>query len=292
MRHVATFIAPPGTVLPISPLVTALHASDAPTWLEPGRACDVYLHDAPDLILRSKVLTICNKMGVDCIIQENATRAKHLLISDMDSTMIGQECIDELADCVGLKPQVSAITERAMRGELDFPSALRERVALLKGLDESALQEVFDKRITLMPGAKILVATMRARGAHCVLVSGGFQFFTARVAKALRFDAEEANQLLVENGKLTGKVVEPILDKNSKCAALHRVCTEKNIPLSAALAIGDGANDLPMLLDAGLGVAYHAKPVVREAAKATIDFNDLTALLFAQGIPKTEWVNG
>ena len=204
--------------------------------------------------------------------------------------MIAQECIDELADKVGLKAHVAAITERAMNVELDFKAALRERVLLLKDLPAQTLQDVFDNHITLMPGAKALVATMKAHGATTHLVSGGFTFFTERVAKALGFDTDEANILELAEGKLSGTVREPILDKDSKRASLERHAAQHNLPLSATLAVGDGANDLPMLLAAGLGVAYHAKPVVEAQAPASIRFNDLSALLYLQGIPKDEWV--
>lgn len=290
MRHVVTLISSPGTLLELAPFVTLLGQHDQCVWLEEGRAADLYytLPIAP--MLRSMLQHICSNLGVDCIIQRREGREKKLLISDMDSTMIAQECIDELADKVGLRAHVSAITERAMRGELDFKAALRERVALLKDLPAAALEEVYATRITLMPGARALVQTMRQRGAHCVLVSGGFTFFTQRVAKAIGFHADEANRLVLRDGLLTGEVEEPILDKESKRESLLRHATTKGVPLARSMAVGDGANDLPMLQTAGLGVAFHAKPIVAEAAHASIRFNDLSALLFAQGIPKHDWV--
>lgn len=290
MRHIVTLIASPGSVLDIAPFVTLLGQPDSITWLEENRACDLSLTRAPDPMLRNMLQQACSKWGVDYAVQPLPGREKQLLISDMDSTMIEQECIDELADCVGLKARVSAITERAMRGELDFAAALRERVALLKDLPAEALQDVYDRRITLMPGARTLVQTMKARGAYCLLVSGGFTFFTSRVAADLGFDAEEANRLILSHDKLTGEVAAPILDKHSKRIALHRIAAARHLPLSATLAVGDGANDLPMLLDAGLGVAYHAKPLVVKAARAAIHYNDLSALLLMQGIPRHAWV--
>ncbi len=291
MHTVITLISSPGTLLELPPFVTVLGEHERAQWLEDGRAVDLYYPHPPSDLLRSTLQQLCSNLRVDHIIQPSEGREKKLLISDMDSTMIEQECIDELADRVGLKAHVSAITERAMRGELDFPAALRERVGLLKGLDEKELEHVFAHNITLMPGAKELVRTMTARGAHCVLVSGGFTFFTSRVARALGFHADEANILELEAGKLTGTVREPILDKDSKREALHRIAQQKNLPLSATLAIGDGANDLPMIKDAGLGIAYHAKPVVVQQAAAAIHYNDLTAALFAQGIARKDWMN-
>lgn len=279
----------PGTLLELPPFVTVLGEYERAEWLEDGRAVDLYYPQPPSALLRSTMRTLCSKLRVDHIIQPSENREKKLLISDMDSTMIEQECIDELAERVGLKAHVSAITERAMRGELDFPTALRERVGLLKGLAEQQLQQVFEQNITLMPGAKELVLTMAARGAHCVLVSGGFTFFTSRVARALGFHADEANILEIEAGKLSGTVRDPILDKDSKREALHRIAQQKGLPLSATLAIGDGANDVPMIKAAGLGIAYHAKPIVVEQAAAAIHYNDLTAVLFAQGIARKDW---
>lgn len=261
-------------------------------WLEPDLAADIFLPRAPDAAQRRALADCLAGTPFDFILQPAEGREKRLLISDMDSTMIEQECIDELAGFVGLKAHVAAITERAMNGELDFKAALRERVALLKDLPESALQQAYEAHITLMPGARTLVQTMKARGAYCLLVSGGFRFFTGRVAAAIGFDAEEANQLEIAQGKLTGRVIEPILDKASKRESLHRAAAARGLPLSATLALGDGANDLPMLLDAGLGIAFHAKPAVREAAHHSVTHHDLTAALYAQGIAKKDWVLG
>lgn len=283
MRHVLTLIAAPDSILNSKEAVTLLSLGRQ-HWLKKDVACDVLVPDD-----KLHVPALITAADFDYVLQPLATREKKLLIADMDSTMIEQECIDELADLVGKKKQVAAITERAMNGELDFKAALRERVALLKGLTQADLTKVFKERITLMPGARPLIQTMKARGATTVLVSGGFKFFTSRVAQAIGFDTDEANRLDAKDGLLTGKVMEPILDKDAKRAALHRVAREKNIPLSASLAIGDGANDIPMLADAGLGVAYHAKPVVRAQAKAQINFNDLSALLYVQGIAPAQW---
>ncbi len=227
---------------------------------------------------------------IDINLFDASHRRKRLLIADMDSTIIQQECIDELADFAGKRREISAITERAMQGELDFESALKERVAMLKGLSESVLEEAFDERIALTPGAKVLVQTMNKAGAVTALVSGGFTFFTARVGAACGFKITQANGLLLENGRLTGAVAEPILGRMAKQNALLRLAGENEIDLADTLAVGDGANDLAMLERAGLGVAFHAKPAVAEAAHVRIDHGDLTALLFLQGIPQSEFV--
>lgn len=290
MRHVVTLVASSPNLIKPEALVTNLAGVAKWRWLEEPVACDVFFEKTPSPALLESLQLACTAAGVDMISQPVEGREKKLLISDMDSTMIGQECIDELADCLGLKAPVAEITERAMNGELDFKQALAERVALLKGLPERELQTVFDQRITFTPGAKILVQTMRARGAHAVLVSGGFTFFTTRVAEALGFHAQEANQLGIQDGKLSGTVLPPILDKQSKKEALLRIAQEKNIPLGLSLAIGDGANDIPMLQTAGLGVAYRAKPTVQREVAVKLNFTDLTSLLYAQNIPRDHWV--
>lgn len=207
-----------------------------------------------------------------------------LLIADMDSTIIENECIDELADAVGLKDQVSAITERAMRGELDFEAALRERVGMLKGLPETALQDVYDSRIRLTPGAREMTDALHARGIKCVLVSGGFTFFTGRIAEAAGFDAHHANTLDVADGRLTGTVGEPILGADAKLATMRRYADEMGIGLDQVIAVGDGANDLPMIQAAGYGIGFCAKPKVAEAARYRIDERDLTRVLDIAGL--------
>ena len=207
-------------------------------------------------------------------------RRKKLLVADMDSTIINVECLDELADMAGLRPQIAAITEQAMRGELEFESAFRTRVGMLKGLPLSALQRTYDERVRLNPGAKSLIATMRAHGAHTLLVSGGFGFFTQRVAQAAGFHAERSNALLDNGTHLTGAVGEPIMGREAKLMALEQVAASLKLNLSETIAVGDGANDLDMIEAAGLGVAYHAKPVVAQTAGAIIAHNDLTALLY------------
>jgi phosphoserine phosphatase len=221
--------------------------------------------------------------GVDWAITPAANRRKRLLISDMDSTIIGQECLDELADFAGLKAEVSAITERAMRGELDFEGALTQRVAMLKGLGLEALAACHEERVRLNPGARELVATMKAHGARCVLVSGGFRYFTSRVAAMAGFEADRANTLIDDGVKLTGDVGRPILGREAKLAALLEETSALGGTANDALAMGDGANDLDMIKAAGLGVAYKAKPVVAAQTRARIEHTDLRAALFFQG---------
>lgn len=292
--HVITLVALPsqGKTLTQGALDAACDAAAAagftptkPLWLEAGEAADIGLYANGGTAISFE------EDGVDTILQPlDGYRHRRLLVSDMDSTIIQQECIDELADELGLKPQVSEITERAMNGELDFKAALRERVALLKGLEVAALERVYSDRITLMPGAKTLVQTMREDGAQCLLVSGGFTYFTERVRRAVGFHADHANTLNLHANALDGTVLEPILDKESKLASLKGAAASMGIPLEATLALGDGANDLPMLQAAGLGIAYHAKPTVRAAAKACINHGDLTVALFAQGYRRSDWV--
>jgi phosphoserine phosphatase len=258
-------------------------------WLSPGRALEIpFNHDPVQVLERARGHFA--KQPVDVNVVSAANRRKKLLVADMDSTIINCECLDELADMAGIKAKVSAITERAMRGELDFAAALRKRVAMLKGLPLSALQRVYEERIRLNPGAKSLVATMRKNGAHTVLVSGGFSYFTSRVAKAAGFHAEQANQLLDDGAALTGLVREPILGREAKLAALEKTIAELGLAPGDALCVGDGANDLAMIERAGLGVAYHAKPIVAAAAGAVIAHGELTALLYLQGYRDEEFV--
>src|SRR6202035_5646989 len=231
-------------------------------------------------------------LPIDIVVQPRAVRRKKLFLADMDSTMIGQECIDELADFAGLKAHVAGITERAMRGEIEFEPALRERVALLKGLPVGVVDEVLAKRITPTPGGRELVATMRAHRAYTCLISGGFTLFTDTVAAWIGFQENRANRLKVEDGKLTGEVAEPILGRATKLATLIELRESFDLDDLDTLVVGDGANDLGMIQDAGLGVAYHAKPAVAAAAAARIDHGDLTALLYAQGYRRDEFAGG
>jgi phosphoserine phosphatase len=259
--------------------------------LSKGEAVDIAFSSADDIAgVRDHARAELASLEVDVIVQPVAGRRKRLLIADMDSTIIGQECIDELADFVGLKARVAAITERAMRGEIEFEPALRERVSLLKGLPGSTIDKVISERISLNPGAKTLVSTMRANGAYTLLVSGGFTSFTDRVARMAGFESNEANELEIAGGKLTGRVVEPIHGRTAKLAALEDAVIRLGISTGEVLAVGDGANDLSMLQRAGLGVAYHAKPRVAAAAAARVDHGDLTALLFAQGYRSAEFL--
>ena len=228
---------------------------------------------------------------IDVAVQPEANRLKKLLISDMDSTMITVECIDELADYAGIKSEIAAITERAMQGELDFEEALRGRVALLEGLETAAIQLCLDERVKIMPGAETLVRTMAQRGAATILVSGGFTKFTKPVAQAIGFESFHANVLGEAAGLLTGGLDGPIVDSTRKDELLQSAAQEANLSLESCLAIGDGANDIPMLQRAGLGVAYHAKPKAAQAADIAIKYNDLTALLYIQGIAADQWAS-
>lgn len=249
-------------------------------WLKDGGACDLYVEGSRCLGLGALVHKILEDQPYDGIVQEVAKRGKKLLISDMDSTMITVECIDELADFVGKKAEVSQITERAMNGELNFEEALTSRVALLAGMPQAVLQECYDERVKMTAGAKELITGFKQKGGYTVLVSGGFTFFTSRVRTELGFDTDYANVLEVIDGKLTGKVKLPILGKEAKLKTLYDNCEKLKITPSETLAIGDGANDLPMLLAAGLGVAYHAKPIVRSQARTQITHCDLSVLLW------------
>ncbi len=251
--------------------------------LNPGVAIELSLESQNPTESGAALRELIGRRPIDLYVQSAQPRRKRLLIADMDSTMIGQECIDELADELGLKPKIAAITESAMRGEIDFEPALRERVSLLAGLDAEVVEKVIHERITLTPGARTLVQTMRANGAYCALVSGGFTAFTNKIAAMIGFHENRANELLTFEGKLTGKVAEPILGQMAKRERLEALMTERSIAREDTLAVGDGANDLAMIETAGLGVAYHAKPKVAAQADASVNHSDLTALLYLQG---------
>jgi phosphoserine phosphatase len=253
--------------------------------LSPGLAFDLPVSGAEALALARG-----RAQGLDINLVATDKRRKTLLVADMDSTIINVECLDELADMAGLKPQIAAITERAMRGELEFEAALKERVGMLKGLKLDALERTYAERVRLNPGAKSLLATMRSHGAHTMLVSGGFGFFTRRVAEAAGFHVERGNTLLDDGAALTGEVAMPILGREAKLQALEEAVDTLGLDFADSLAVGDGANDLAMIQRAGLGVAYHAKPVVAQAASAAINHNDLTALLYLQGYSDEEIV--
>ena len=258
-----------------------------PDWLSYGEAVDLYFQDidrrdAVDLAYES-----IEDEPVDAVSQPRQGRRKQMLVADMESTIIENEMLDELAEEVGLREKIAEITAQAMNGALDFSGALRERVALLTGLEESALERTKAK-IRLMPGALELVATMHGDGAYCALVSGGFSYYTHYVRDRVGFDTDQANTLDIHDGRLTGKVSEPILGRDAKRERLLSLATERRIPMAATLAVGDGANDLDLLAEAGLGVAFHAKPVVARNADARIDHADLTALLYLQGYRKED----
>jgi phosphoserine phosphatase len=292
MAYVLSIIANPANPVIDASLkvrVARLVANTHPIDLAAGTACDFYIAERDDTMLEA-VRAMLAETPVDINIIARPHRRKRLLVADMDSTIIEQECIDEIADFAGKRAEISAITERAMLGELSFEAALTERVAMLKGLDVSALEETYAKHITLTPGARTLVQTMNKFGAVTALVSGGFTFFTERVAKAAGFKSAQANALLIEDGVLTGQVRQPILGRAAKQNALLRLAGRNHLRMEETLAVGDGANDLSMLERAGLGVAFHAKPAVAEAAAARIQHGDLTALLYLQGIPQSEFV--
>jgi phosphoserine phosphatase len=294
MPHVLTLVAPPGgldaaALLRVRRALGVLGAEPGmPQWLAEAEAADIPFRAlAAEQAEAAARAALGPEASIDCVAQPVAGRRKRLLLADMDSTIVVGETLDELAAHAGLKDRIAAITARAMHGELDFRQALLERVGLLAGLPTAALERTWEAT-RLMPGAVALVRSMRANGAHCVLVSGGFDFFTFRVADRVGFHAHHANRLLTENGKLTGGVAEPVLDKEAKLATLKQCAAGLHLPLTATLTVGDGANDLPMLLAAGLGVAYRAKPAVAAAARARIEHGDLRALLFIQGYSADE----
>ena len=297
LSHVATLVCNPQAPILTAALAQrarAALANAAPVkWLDAEIAADIAF--APDdgfeiVEVETTLRAALDHAPVDIVVQPLEGRRKKLFVADMDSTIIGQECIDELADLVGLKTHVAAITERAMRGEIAFEPALRERVALLAGLAADVPDKVIAERITITSGAKALVRTMRAHGAYTALVSGGFTVFTSRIAAAVGFDENRANRLVVENDKFAGRVEEPILGAEAKLSSIIEMRDARGLSKLETLAAGDGANDLPMLREAGLGAAFRAKPAVAAAADARIDHSDLTALLYAQGYSRAEFV--
>ena len=298
MSLVATLICNPANPALDSTVVDGARAilpsAGAPQWLFDEVAVDIPFEGqipAEGLhAIESQLREARGDLPIDIVVQPRAFRRKKLFLADMDSTMIGQECIDELADFAGLKAHVADITERAMRGEIEFEPALRERVALLKGLPVGVVDEVLARRITPTPGGRELVMTMRAHGAWTCLISGGFTLFTNAVAAMLGFQENRANELIVRDGKLAGEVTEPIIGRAAKLATLIELTESFDLDDIDTLVAGDGANDLGMIQHAGLGVAYHAKPAVSAAAAARIDHGDLTALLYAQGFRRDEFV--
>jgi phosphoserine phosphatase len=306
MTFVATLVSNPAAPAvddaAIAAAAAALPAPAAAVVLAPGVAADLAFEAegavsgagaAARVAIHALEDAVRGALGgrpIDVFVQRVDGRRKRLLVADMDSTLIGQECIDELAAELGLKPRIAAITERAMRGEIAFEPALRERVALLAGLDAGVVETVFRERIVATPGAATLAATMRANGGYAAIVSGGFTVFTERVAAALGFDEHNANELIIEAGRLAGRVAEPILGQDAKRDRLHLLAARFGLSLSETLAVGDGANDLAMIRDAGLGVAYRAKPAVAAEAEARVDHGDLTALLYFQGYRGAEFV--
>ncbi|MFK4501407.1 phosphoserine phosphatase [Bradyrhizobium japonicum] len=299
MSLVATLICNPDNPALDSTIVDGARAvlpqAQPAHWLFDGVAVDIPFGAQDNLqgdrhAIEQRLRELRGDLPIDIVVQPVGFRRKKLFLADMDSTMIGQECIDELADLVGMKAHVAAITERAMRGEIEFEPALRERVALLKDLPAGVVDEVLAKRITLTPGGRELVATMRAHGAYTCLVSGGFTLFTRAVAAKIGFQENRANELVVRDGKFTGEVKEPILGRAAKLATLVDLMESFDLDDIDSVVVGDGANDLAMIQAAGLGVAYHAKPAVAAAAAARIDHGDLTALLYAQGYRRDEFV--
>ncbi|MCV0428776.1 MAG: phosphoserine phosphatase SerB [Roseibium sp.] len=294
MSLVATLVSTPTAPAVNEELVRraedALGVTGTSRILNPGVAADIRFEgpnaSAADTILRE----IVGQAPADVFVQPEEGRKKRLLIADMDSTMIRQECIDELAAELGLKDRISEITERAMRGEIEFEPALRERVGLLAGLPVSSIDIVLSNRISLMPGGRTLIQTMKANGAYCALVSGGFTHFTSAIADMIGFDENQANTLIEVDGKLSGKVGEPILGRDAKRARLEYLVAENGLSFDETLAVGDGANDLAMIERSGAGVAYRAKPAVAEAADFRVDHGDLTALLYLQGYAEHEFV--
>ncbi|MFO1111972.1 MAG: phosphoserine phosphatase SerB [Bradyrhizobium sp.] len=295
MSLVATLICNPANPALDSTIVdgvlAVLPSPGEAKWLFNEVAVDIPFDGSTDIkAVEGRLRAACGDLPIDIVVQPIATRRKKLFLADMDSTMIGQECIDELADFAGLKAHVAGITERAMRGEIEFEPALRERVALLKDMPVSVVDEVLKTRIKPTPGGSQLVMTMRAHGAYTCLISGGFTLFTNAVAAMIGFQENRANELIVRDGKFSGEVREPILGRAAKLQTLIDLTESFDLDDIDTMVAGDGANDLGMIQNAGLGVAYHAKPAVAAAAAARIDHGDLTALLYAQGYRREEFV--
>jgi phosphoserine phosphatase len=286
MDSVLVLIAAPGSGAINAPLLGLLNdlGGGAPHWLAAGEACEV-----PDFPRLPEFLVAVRDFPVDAAVVSSHNRRKRLLIADMDSTMIEQECIDELGEEAGAGAEIKEITRRAMRGELDFEAALEARVRLLQGLDEAVIARIIRERISYMPGGRALIATMKAHGARAALVSGGFTQFTMPIAAHLGFDEQRANQLLAAGGRLTGEVARPILGQQAKLEALRSIAARLGLETADAIAVGDGANDLAMLAEAGMGVALHAKPNVQEGSLIRINHGDLTALLYLQGYARPQF---
>ncbi|MBT3305567.1 MAG: phosphoserine phosphatase SerB [Alphaproteobacteria bacterium] len=295
MKNVLTLIAPQGA-LNDSIIASATEAlsrlgadTTPPDWLSEGEACDISF-SGPDLEIANEAMQdALDGAGVDFCVQGSENRRKKILIADMDSTIVTSETLDDLAAHVGRGPEIAAITQRSMLGEIDFAEAVHERIAMLKGLEVSTFQETLDE-VTLSPGAETLVRTMTAGGAYTALVSGGFDNFTGPVAAMAGFDEHRANRFEIEGGRLTGQVIEPVLRPEDKLNALIELSSEHGVPISQTLAIGDGANDVPMIRAAGLGIAYRGKPITKQATDAHLDHTDLTSALFAQGYRRSEFV--
>ncbi len=295
MKYVLTLIGKQLSADHTSAAAAALTIADRPDWLAEGEAADLYFDaPAPEAALDGAMTAAARRalagVPVDLAIQPAAARRCRLLLADMDSTIITVECIDEMADMLGLGPEIAAITAAAMAGEIDFAAALGRRVGMLAGLDLATLQRVYDERVRLTDGARTLIQTMRAEGALTVLISGGFSFFTERVARAVGFDRQIANRLSLEGGRLDGTLAAPLVDAATKLRTLERLTAERGLERWESMAVGDGANDLAMIRAAGLGVAFHAKPILAEAAAARIDHGDLVALLYLQGYRRDEFV--
>lgn len=268
-----------------------LEISPTLDWLAEDEACDLLFESDKTIASLSEQARFAMRgYTIDAVCTPTEGRRKKILISDMDSTIINQECIDELGDAMGIGPQIKEITVAVINGNIGFTDALRQRMVLLKGMERSVLENVYENRITLMSGAMTFVSTMRHHGAYCILVSGGFSFFTQRIAKRVNFHDHQANTLVFAHDRLTGKAQEPILGRSAKLETLKKLCLERGLQLSETLAVGDGANDIKMIHAAGLGVALHGSQSLQEQANAWIDYGDLTALLYIQGFRKSDFI--